>query len=80
MTTFPTSPHLLKGGLELVGPVTCAIQQIIALENNLDPLARMTKAARMLAGGVVVFNRISSTERGYACRRSGVSRFESHFR
>jgi hypothetical protein len=40
MTTFPGSPHLLKGGIVLIDPVTAAVQRIIALQYNPDTLTR----------------------------------------
>lgn len=40
MTTFPGSPHVLKGGIVLIDPVTAAVQRIIALQYNPDSLSR----------------------------------------
>jgi hypothetical protein len=40
MTTFPGSPHVLKGGIVLIDPVTAAVQRIIALQYNPDTLTR----------------------------------------
>lgn len=40
MTNFPGSPHLLKGGLVLIDPVTSAVKRIIVLQYNPDTLTR----------------------------------------
>jgi hypothetical protein len=40
MTTFPSSPRLLKGGIVLIDPVTSAVQRVIALQYNPDTLSR----------------------------------------
>jgi len=40
MSAFPGSPHLLKGGLVLVDPVTATVLRIIALQYNPDTLTR----------------------------------------
>jgi hypothetical protein len=40
MTTFPNSPHLLKGGIVLIDPDTSAVQRTIALQYNPDTLTR----------------------------------------
>ena len=40
MTTFPGSPRLLKGGIVLVDPGTCAVRRIISLQYNSDTLTR----------------------------------------
>jgi hypothetical protein len=40
MTTFPGSPHVLKGGIVLIDPVSAAVQRIIALQYNPDTLTR----------------------------------------
>ena len=40
MTTFPNSPRLLKGGIELIDPNTGAVLRIIALQYNPDTLSR----------------------------------------
>lgn len=40
MTTFPGSPHILKGGIVLIDPETAAIQRIITLQYNPDTLTR----------------------------------------
>jgi hypothetical protein len=40
MTTFPSSPKLLKGGLILTDPETSAVKRIILLKYNPDTLAR----------------------------------------
>ena len=43
MTTFPGSPHLLKGGIALLDPDTGMVQQILPLQYNPDTLARSFK-------------------------------------
>ncbi|RFM26936.1 hypothetical protein [Deminuibacter soli] len=40
MTTFPGSPHLIKGGIVLVNPDTATVQRIITLQYNPDSLTR----------------------------------------
>ena len=40
MTTFPGSPHLLKGGVVLIDAETSAVQRIITLQYNPDTLTR----------------------------------------
>jgi hypothetical protein len=40
MSTFPGSPHLLKGGIVLIDPDTSGVQRIIALQYNPDTLTR----------------------------------------
>jgi len=40
MTTFPSSPRLLKGGIVLLDPDTTAVVRIIALQYNPDSLSR----------------------------------------
>ena len=40
MTTFPSSPRLLKGGIVLVDADSGAIQRMIALQYNPDTLSR----------------------------------------
>jgi hypothetical protein len=40
MTTFPSSPKLLKGGIILLNPQTGSVQRIIALQYNPDTLSR----------------------------------------
>jgi hypothetical protein len=40
MTTFPGSPHVLKGGIVLIDPDTWTIQRIIVLQYNPDTLTR----------------------------------------
>jgi len=40
MTTFPSSPRLIKGGIVLVDPETSAVQRIITLQYNPDTLTR----------------------------------------
>lgn len=43
MTTFPRSPHVLKGGIVLLNPTTSAIERIIALQYNPGSLSRTLK-------------------------------------
>jgi hypothetical protein len=40
MTTFPSSPKLLKGGIVLIDPITSAVRRIIALQYNPDSISR----------------------------------------
>jgi len=40
MSTFPSSPKILKGGLVLIDPVTSAVRRIIVLQYNPDTLSR----------------------------------------
>src|SRR5438067_764137 len=40
MSSFPGSPHLIKGGIVLVDPGTAAIQKIITLQYNPETLTR----------------------------------------
>ena len=40
MSSFPGSPHLLKGGIVLLDPDTGAVQRIIALQYNPNTLTR----------------------------------------
>lgn len=40
MTTFPGSPHILKGGLVLIDADTSEVRRIIALQYNPDTLTR----------------------------------------
>ncbi|HQF16587.1 MAG: hypothetical protein A4E45_01454 [Methanosaeta sp. PtaB.Bin039] len=40
MTTSPTTPRLLKGGLILLDPETSAVQRVITLQYNPDTLSR----------------------------------------
>jgi len=40
MTTFPSSPRLIKGGIVLVDPETATVLRIISLQYNPDSLSR----------------------------------------
>lgn len=40
MTTFPGSPHILKGGIVLINPETAVVQRIIPLQYNPDTVTR----------------------------------------
>jgi hypothetical protein len=40
MSTFPGSPHILKGGIVLINPETAAVERIITLQYNPDTLTR----------------------------------------
>jgi hypothetical protein len=40
MSTFPGSPHLIKGGIVLINPETSAVEKIITLQYNPDTLSR----------------------------------------
>lgn len=40
MSTFPGSPHIIKGGIVLINPETAAVERIITLQYNPDTLTR----------------------------------------
>jgi hypothetical protein len=40
MTTFPSSPRLIKGGIVLIAPITSKVVRVIALQYNPDTLSR----------------------------------------
>lgn len=40
MSTFPNTPHILKGGIVLINPETSVIERIITLQYNPDTLTR----------------------------------------
>lgn len=40
MSSFPGTPHILKGGIVLINPETSAIERIITLQYNPDTLTR----------------------------------------
>jgi len=40
MSSFPGSPHLVKGGIVLINPETSAVERIITLQYNPDTLSR----------------------------------------
>lgn len=40
MTSFPSSPRLLKGGIVLLDPETSAVKRVINLQYNPDTLSR----------------------------------------
>jgi len=40
MASFPGSPHLIKGGIVLINPVSAAVERIITLQYNPDTLSR----------------------------------------
>ena len=40
MSSFPCSPHLIKGGIVLINPESSAIEKIITLQYNPDTLTR----------------------------------------
>jgi hypothetical protein len=40
MSTFPGSPHILKGGLVLINPETSVVERIITFQYNPDTLSR----------------------------------------
>ena len=44
MSSFPGSPHLLKGGIALLDPQSAAVLRIIALQYNPDTLSRTLQA------------------------------------
>src|ERR1700752_3999348 len=51
MSTFPTSPRLLKGGIVLVDPDTAAVRRIISLQYNPDTLTRSLQIQGVSADG-----------------------------
>lgn len=51
MTTFPGSPHLLKGGIVLLDPQTSAVIRVIALQYNPDTLSRTLQVQAAGEGG-----------------------------
>jgi len=51
MTTLPSSPRFMKGGLVLLDPASAAIQRIIALQYNPDSLSRSLQIQAMPEGG-----------------------------
>ena len=44
MTASPDSPHILKGGLVLLDPVTSVVRRVIVLQYNPDSLSRTLQA------------------------------------
>lgn len=40
MSTFPGSPHIIKGGIVLINPETSVVERIITLQYNPDTLTR----------------------------------------
>jgi hypothetical protein len=51
MTTHPSSPRLLKGGIVLIDPTTSAVQRIIALQYNPDTVTRTLQIKDVSADG-----------------------------
>ncbi len=51
MTTFPGSPHLLKGGIVLLDPTTSAVLRVISLQYNPDTLSRTLQVQAAGDGG-----------------------------
>src|SRR5882724_1969129 len=51
MTTFPSSPRLLKGGIALIDPESGAVLRIIALQYNPDTLSRTLQPQAVKEGG-----------------------------
>lgn len=51
MSSFPGSPHVLKGGIVLIDPTTAAIIRIISLQYNPDTLSRTLQAQAMSGEG-----------------------------
>lgn len=49
MTSFPGSPHLIKGGIVLIDPVSGAVRRVIALQYNPETLTRTLQV--QAAGG-----------------------------
>ena len=40
MSSFPGSPHLIKGGIVLINPASAAVERIITLQYNPETLSR----------------------------------------
>ena len=51
MTTFPGSPHIVKGGIVLLNAETAAVQRIITLQYNPDTLTRSFQVKGIGADG-----------------------------
>jgi hypothetical protein len=47
MTTFPSSPRLLKGGIVLISPETSVVERIITLQYNPETLSRTLQVKNM---------------------------------
>lgn len=51
MSSFPNSPHLLKGGIVLIDPNTSAVLRTITLQYNPDTLTRSLQIKALAEGG-----------------------------
>jgi hypothetical protein len=51
MSTFPGSPHLIKGGIVLIDSQTARVQRIITLQYNPDTLNRTLQAQTITGDG-----------------------------
>lgn len=51
MSSFPSSPKLVKGGIVLVDPASGAVQRVIALQYNPDSLSRSLQSQAIELGG-----------------------------
>lgn len=51
MSTFPGSPHLVKGGIVLIDSQTARVQRIITLQYNPDTLSRTLQAQTISGDG-----------------------------
>ena len=51
MSSFPNSPHVLKGGIVLLDPETAAVRRIISLQYNPDTLTRSLQIQGVNADG-----------------------------
>ncbi|MEO6672192.1 MAG: hypothetical protein ABIN93_02070 [Ginsengibacter sp.] len=51
MSTFPGSPHVIKGGIVLIDSLTAKVQRIITLQYNPDTLSRTLQAQTISGDG-----------------------------
>ncbi|MEA3207801.1 MAG: hypothetical protein QOE70_858 [Chthoniobacter sp.] len=51
MSSFPNSPHLIKGGLVLLDPETARVQRVISLQYNPETLTRSLQVQGVNAEG-----------------------------
>ena len=51
MSTFPNTPHVIKGGIVLVNPATATVIRIITLQYNPDTLSRTFQPQSLEAQG-----------------------------
>ncbi len=51
MSTFPNSPHIIKGGIVLINQETAAVQRIITFQYNPDSLSRSFQVKSITSEG-----------------------------